>query len=455
MSNATGGDGQTPDSDPQVQLTTPTASSTAQSTATDAETPRNTDEAGYLPPEFPNPRKTIILVLIAAIGLYIMNMSLGTALSLRIAAVMPERKDSVYSHITSTSTFLMLFLMPLAGALSDRTISRFGRRRPWILGGLLFSIICAAVVGVSSNEWIMGVFFILSAIGMQAAFNAYSVIAVEGVPDNRRGTVMGLMGLCGALAFSAGTYLTGALVKNGLLLMTTPVVLGLVMALPLLLMYKDPSRTRSEVPSMNLKALISTFIVNPRKYPNFGWTWLSRFLVGLAMAAMQSYFIYYLISGLHIPLDQVGSKAGFLTLCSAPISIIFFTGSGFITDKLGRRKPFVILASILMAVALCLGATSHSFNQFLIAWEIFAVGQAMYLTVDLALCAAVLPNAEDTGKDMGVFGLAINLSSVAVLAFAPFIINTAGGHNYGLLWLIAAGISLCSVVVIPLIKGVD
>lgn len=411
-------------------------------------------DPGYLPPEFPNPRKTIVLVLIAAIGLYIMNMSLGTALSLHIAAIMPDRKDSVYSHITSVSTFLMLFMMPLAGALSDRTISRFGRRRPWILGGLLFSIVCGAVVGLSSNVWVMGVFFILSAMGMQSAFNAYSVIAVEGLPDNRRGTVMGLMGLCGALAFSVGTYLTGALVGNGLLLMTVPVLLGLVASLPLLLLYKDPAKTRSEVPPMNVQKFIGTFFVNPRKYPNFGWTWLSRFLVGLAMAAMQSYFIYYLISGLHIPLNQVGSKAGFLTLCSAPISIIFFTGSGFLTDHLGRKKPFVILASILMAAALCLGATSHNFTQFLIAWELFAVGQAMYLTVDLALCAAVLPNSEDAGKDMSVFGLAINLSSVVVLAAAPMIINTAGGHNYGLLWFIAAALSLCSVLAIPLIKGV-
>ncbi|OZG49230.1 MFS transporter [Bombiscardovia coagulans] len=411
-------------------------------------------DPNYLPPEYPKPGKTIALILIAAVGLYIMCMSLGTALSLRIAAALPTRKDTIYSQITSVSSLLMLFFIPLAGGLSDRTTSRFGRRRPWIVGCLVVSLISAAVVGVSSNPLIMGIFYVISVVAMQAGFNAYSVIAVEGVPENRRGTVMGLMGLCGALSFSAGTYLTGALVNNGLLLMTIPIVLGLISSIPLLLLYRDPVKNSHEVPDLNLKQLFGGFFVNPRQHPNFGWTWLSRFIVGLAMASMQTYFVYYLISGLNIPLNQVGSKAGLLTLCSAPISVIFFSCSGILTDRLGRKKPFIILASIIMAVALCLGGTSHNFTQFLIAWEIFSVGQAMYLTVDLALCAEVLPESKDAGKDMGVFGLALNGANVLVPAVAPFIINTADGNNYTLLWFIAAALSLSSIIIMPLIEGV-
>lgn len=411
-------------------------------------------DPGYLPPEYPSPGRTIALVLIAAVGLYIMCMSLGTALSLRVAAVMPDQKDAVYSRITSVGSLLMLFVIPLVGGLSDRTTSRFGRRRPWIVGCLLVSLVTAALVGLSDNAWVMGAAYVISVVAMQAGFNAYSVIAVEGVPENRRGTVMGLMGLFGALAFSAGTYLTGALVGNGLLLMTVPILLGLIASIPLLLMYHDPVKDRSEVPPLSVKKLFGGFFVNPRKHPNFGWTWLSRFLVGLAMASMQTYFVYYLISGLHTPLNQVGNRAGLLTLCSAPISVIFFSCSGFLTDRLGRKKPFVIAAAVIMAFALILAGSSHSFTQFLVAWELFCVGQAMYLTVDLALCAAVLPESKDAGKDMGVFGLALNGANVLVPAVAPFIINTASGNNYPLLWLIGAILSLCSVLIMPLIKGV-
>ena len=82
------------------------------------------------------------------------------------------------------------------------------------------------------------------------------------------------------------------------------------------------------------------------------------------------------------------------------------------------------------------------------------MGQAMYLTVDLALCAAVLPESKDAGKDMGVFALALNGANVLVPAVAPIVINSAGGNNYPLLWFIGAVLSLCSVVIMPLIRGV-
>ena len=99
------------------------------------------------------------------------------------------------------------------------------------------------------------------------------------------------------------------------------------------------------------------------------------------------------------------------------------SGSGWLSDKMGRRKPFVIGSALVMALALIIGGRAAGFNQFIVAWMVFAVGQAMYLTVDLALCAQVLPNEADTGKDMAVFGLALNLPTILVPAAAPAILG--------------------------------
>ena len=90
------------------------------------------------------------------------------------------------------------------------------------------------------------------------------------------------------------------------------------------------------------------------------------------------------------------ARASLLSLYSAPVSIALFTGSGWLSDKLGRRKSFVIGSALVMALALIIGGRAAGFNQFIVAWMVFAVGQAMYLTVHLALCAQVLPNETDT-----------------------------------------------------------
>lgn len=406
--------------------------------------------------EYGSPKRNIALILIAAVGLYIMCMSLSTCLSLRIAAIAPDQKNDFYSHIVAIGSFVILFATPLAGALSDRTTSRWGRRKPWILGFLIVSLISCAVVGLCDNMIVLGAAYVVGVTTMQCGFSTYSVIPVEAIPNRYRGRVMGFMGMFGALATSFGSYIAGALVKIPLLLMMMPILLGIITSIPLLVLYRDPVRDKSEVPPLDLKEVFGSMLVDPRKHTNYMWVWITRCLTGFAIAAMFSYFTYYLMDGLHIGIDDIGSKVGLLTLLSAPVSVIFFTCSGWISDTFGRRKPFVALAGICMAAALVLGGTSHTFLQFLIAWELFAVGQAMYLTVDLTLCASVLPDSKDAGKDMGMFQVALSIGQMLAPVVAPFVlkIGSATGTNYLLFWCIAAIVSVAAAGMMPLIKGI-
>ncbi|MBT1166343.1 MFS transporter [Bifidobacterium simiarum] len=412
------------------------------------------DDYDRIVSEYGNPKRTIALVLIAAIGMYIMCMSLSTCLSLRIAAIAPDQKNDFYSRIVAIGSFTMLFGQPIIGALSDRTTSRLGRRKPWIIGCLLISVAALAVSGISDNMVVLGAAYVIGVLMMQCGFSIYSVIPVEGVPNRYRARVMGFMGMFGALATSFGSYLAGALVRHPLILMTMPVLLGLITSIPLFVLYKDPVKTKDEVPPLDLKETFSGMIVNPRQHPNYLWVWITRCLTGFTIAAMFSYFTYYMIDGLGVPLDDVGAKAGLLTLLSAPVSILFFTMSGVISDKIGRRKPLVIFAGLCMAAALVLGGTSHSFIQFIIAWELFAVGQAMYLTVDLALCASVLPDQKDAGKDMAMFSVALSIGQMLAPALAPFFINIGASPNYLLFWCVAAVAALVAAAMMPLVKGV-
>lgn len=404
--------------------------------------------------KFGDPRRTVWLVLIAAIGGYIMMMGMGTALQLRLSVIDEGLATLVYSRATSLSALLMLAVVPIVGALSDRTLSRYGRRRPWIVCGYLVAFLCFAVIGTSTSSAVIIAAYIVGIASAQAGFNAYSVIPVEGVPGNMRGRIMGFMGLCGALAMSAGSYIAGALVEvSAILLMTVPPALAIVCALPLLLLYKDPRHSREEIPQGGTLDMFTHMFVNPVKHPNFGIVWLSRFLAGAGMAAFLGFFVLYLIIRLHMSPAEAGAMAGRLSLMSAPVSIVVFTASGWISDKLGMLRPLVALAAVIMAVGLVIAATSTSVTGFTVAWMVFAVGQPMYLTVDLALCAKVLPNEADAGKDMAVFGLALNLGNVLVPAVAPTLLGPAS-DNYPLLWGVAAALVLIGAVLMPFVRGV-
>lgn len=399
-------------------------------------------------------RRTVALVLVAGLGMYIMMLTVNTALSLRIASIDPAQKEAVFGRAVSLSALVMLVTIPLGGALSDRTTSRFGRRRPWILGSLVVALLSMAVIGSTDSFALITFAYVIGIVAAQNAFSTYAVIPVEGVPDRLRARVMGLMGMFGALAMSAGSYLAAALVGIPVALMVVPVLLAALTTIPLLVMYKDPVKAAADVPPLDLRAMFSGMVVSPRRHPDFAWAWFSRFLAGIAMTAMFSFFIFYLMDGLNLPIAQAGASAGTLSLASAPVSILFFTVSGWLSDKLGRRKPFVALAAILMAIALVVAATSTTFTQFLVAWLIFAMGQAMYLTVDLALCAAVLPDARDAGKDMAVFQLALSLPNIIVPALAPAVLAMGAGHNYLLLWGGAAVLCAIGALTVFRIRGV-
>ena len=181
--------------------------------------------------------------------------------------------------------------------------------------------------------------------------------------------------------------------------------------------------------------------------------WLSRFLAGAGMAAFLGFFVLFLIIRLHMDPTEAGIMAGRLSLMSAPVSILVFTGSGWISDRLGMLRPLVAAAALIMAAGLVIAATSTSITGFTVAWMVFAVGQPMYLTVDLALCAKVLPSEADAGKDMAVFGLALNLGNVLVPAIAPTLLG-ARSDNYPLLWGVAAALCVVGAGLMPLVKGV-
>ena len=106
---------------------------------------------------------------------------------------------------------------------------------------------------------------------------------------------------------------------------------------------------------------------------------------------------------------------------------------GKLSDRTGRRKIFVLTASVVYGAAMFVIAVASNFNGFLVGMAIGGLGFGIYVAVDLALVVDVLPDKDNAAKDLGVFNMAGALPFSIAPGIAPAILAVGGG-SYGVLY---------------------
>ncbi|SCK37541.1 Major Facilitator Superfamily protein [Streptomyces sp. SceaMP-e96] len=223
-------------------------------------------------------------------------------LALQAAELAPPgtAKESVLAWVTGAGAAVSMVANPLFGALSDRTASRFGRRAPWILAGVLGGAGALVLLAGAGTVPAMALGWCLVQLTLNAAFAAITAAVPDRVPQRQRGAVGGWLGAAQILGVVAGTGLATVAggVVAGYLACAGFVVLG---ALPYVLLHRDPVLPAARRPALAWRAVLAGFWISPRRHPDMGWAWLTRFLINLGNALALLYLLYYLRDVLHRP----------------------------------------------------------------------------------------------------------------------------------------------------------
>lgn len=178
---------------------------------------------------------------------------------------------------------------------------------------------------------------------------------------------------------------------------------------------------------------------------------MTRFLINLSNALVLLYLLYYLRDRLHY--DDPENGVLILTAVNGVTLLATVVVGGVWSDRVGRRKPFVIWSGVLMAVATAVLSGWQTWPGALVAAAVLGIGFGVFTSVDFALMTDVLPKALDRGKDLGVINVANALPQVAAPALAAPIVTYLGG--YRVLYLVAAVIGLAGALLVGRIRGVD
>lgn len=397
-------------------------------------------------PTIPVPARWTSLLTLASLGLFTAFYGpLQVLLAEQAKELAPDNKELVLGLVAGLGALFSAIGNPLFGAISDRTTWRLGRRLPWTVLGALGGAASLAILAGAPSVLVM----IIGWCAAQFTLNAMQAALFAAVPDQvplkQRGMVGGWLGVGqtlgivvgSLLAAEAGGIAAGYLVCAAFLLVTT---------VPYVLLRKDTVIEPTNRPRLSIK----DFWISPRRFPDFGWAWLTRFLLNLSNAIAIVYLLYFLQDVVRYP--EPDSGVFVLTAVYAATLLSTVVASGMWSDKMSQRRVFVCWSGIVMSLAALLLAFWPTWTGSIVAAAVLGLGFGVYLSVDFALMTEVLPAAGDRGKDLGVINIANSLPQVLAPVIAAPIVTYLGG--YPVLYVLSALVGVAGSVLVYRIRSV-
>jgi MFS family permease len=377
-------------------------------------------------------RLSVGLLLVYVAILAINSGGLGILIPNLVANLDETNKVSNLAIVTTVAFLANVFAQPIAGALSDATRSRFGRRTPWMVGGALVAAGFLLGLPMAGSVVTIALIWLAVQLGVNALQAAATALVPERFPPARRGGVSGMVGMGITIGNAVGAIVAGSTANAGWL--PYLILSGLMIAVVtfFVLSNRDTSSVGVERIPMSLGTFLRGFWVSPRQHPDFAWAFAARFLMVIGFYGAQTY-------GLYILRDYIGLSDEASNAFAAKIGVVLLLGvllsaltSGWLSDRVGRRKPFIVWSSIIMSLALAIPLVWRSEGGILAYSFLLGLGFGAYISIDLALMTEVLPpslrGASSAGRDLAILGLATTLPQALSPSIAAALVGLTGGY---------------------------
>lgn len=402
----------------------------------------------------------IWLMVLAQFGVFVAFITpLAISLSIRLSEIAPGQEQYL-GYILGAGAFCVMLWGPFLGVASDRTRTRIGRRRPFIIAGMLIGVLSLFVMASAPNVLILGVGWVLAQLGWGQALNALQISTADRLPESQRGKVAGLVGFATQIAPVLGVSMAGAFVTNALLLFVIPGSVGVILSmLFVLLVHEEDSRNIDFGPRLTTGALFRKFLFNPRQHRDYTLNWAGRFCFNFGLTLNTTFTAFFFASKLGVGVAEVAPTIAILSLFSIVATTLGAIGGGFLSDRLRRRRVFILVAGIIFGGGAVTMAVSTDITFLTVGSLLGSVGIGAFSAVDQALLLDVLPERNtDAGRFMSIIGFATSIPQAVGPLLAPLFlaigVGVAGERNYTLLYIIAAAFTVAGGFVIMRIRSV-
>ncbi|MGM7696599.1 MFS transporter [Microbacterium sp. A84] len=328
---------------------------------------------------------------------------------------------------------------PLAGLLSDRTRSRWGRRRPWAIGGSVLSAASLVLTGTVSEPLAVGAAWVGVSIGVAVVSAALTAMIADQV-FAQRGTASAFVSSAQAVGIVVGV---GAVVLLGLSVAASYIMLaGLILVIgvgtAVLLPDPQPASTR-KIAKENWRERMGAL-----QDRSFVWVLASRLTVNIGNALGTALLLFFLLYGVGSPAATAEDDLLLLIVIYTIFVVAASLIAGSLSDRTGKRKPIVIIAALIQALSAVMILISPTFIGTAIAAAVMGVGYGAYMAVSLALATDLLPKASHHARDLGIVNVSASLGQLLGPLLGAGLVALVGG--FWLLFLAAGILSVLGAV---------
>lgn len=382
-------------------------------------------------------RRDYVKITVFGFALTALWQSMHTIiLPLRLLDIVPEAQKNTYlGLLTLSGLFLAMLVQPIAGAISDRSGSRWGRRRPYILiGGIITLLIIPGIGSVGSYAAIFAVYCLLQ-LASNIAQGPFQAFIPDLVPHDKHGLASGVKALLEIVGGVILVYLSSLFMDRYfagegsqwlwlVLGILAAVLLGTMIAT--VVMVKEPPAHAGNRRASLLAELYRTArdVIANR---DIVWFLASRLLVFMAFTTIQQFALYFLrdVIGVTSPAE---ATARFSIFAVAGMLIVVWP-AGYLSDRIGR-KPINIASGLLGALGIAIIAVSQEYGTILWAAGIIGVAMGAFNSTNWALATDLVAKGEEA-RYLGIANMATAGGAALARAIGPAI-DFFNGRSPGL-----------------------
>lgn len=396
-------------------------------------------------------RRLLASFLPANLGLYLVWGAIPTVLlPLQVTAIDRADKVANLAVVTTIGAFAGMIAQPIAGMVSDRTRSRFGRRARWLLLGAIVGGL--ALVGMALATGIVQI--VIAWTIAQIAYNfvqgPLTAVLPDRVPVGARGLFSAFIGLAAMLGSLGGQVLGSAFADS--VGAAYVLLAGFALVVITLFVVFGRDRPSLDLPHrpIRLKDILSAFWLNPVAHPNLFWAFTGRIMLYSGYYVVFGYNLYILQDYIGLgdgATDKVAIVAAMALVGMLPAIVV----GGIVSDRLGRRKVLVFAATVIVSAGLMVPLVLPTLSGFLLGNLVAGIGFGAFQSVDQALISQVLPSEAAYAKDLGIVNIAAALPQTITPSIAAAVVLTFG---YSGLFVTGIVLSAIGAFAVFFIRGV-